>query len=89
MKLLALTYELEVEARGGSDHLRKEPQKIMTEGNIRQPTQEQGNTETEAPSIPEQVCCVFVWKELWNLDMFRYMECMGYSGFRALLYLLN
>ncbi|XP_042207079.1 RNA-binding protein NOB1-like isoform X3 [Homarus americanus] len=32
MKVLALTYELEVETRGGAEHLRTEPQKIITEG---------------------------------------------------------
>lgn len=30
--MLALTYEMEVEARGGADHLRTEPQSIVTEG---------------------------------------------------------
>ncbi|XP_071548937.1 RNA-binding protein NOB1 [Panulirus ornatus] len=32
VKLLALTYELEVETRGGSEHLQSEPRKIITEG---------------------------------------------------------
>lgn len=32
VKLLALTYELEIEACGGSDHLRTEPQKPVIEG---------------------------------------------------------
>ncbi|XP_037784679.1 RNA-binding protein NOB1-like [Penaeus monodon] len=33
IKVLALTYELEVEAHGGSDHLRSEPEKAVTEFN--------------------------------------------------------
>ncbi|XP_068232747.1 RNA-binding protein NOB1-like isoform X2 [Palaemon carinicauda] len=32
VKILALTYELEIEARGSSDHLRTEPQKCIVEG---------------------------------------------------------
>ncbi|XP_047475752.1 RNA-binding protein NOB1-like isoform X2 [Penaeus chinensis] len=31
IKVLALTYELEIEAQGGSDHLRSEPEKAVTE----------------------------------------------------------
>lgn len=31
IKVLALTYELEVEAQGGSGHLRSEPEKTVTE----------------------------------------------------------
>ncbi|KAK3873034.1 hypothetical protein Pcinc_021931 [Petrolisthes cinctipes] len=61
MKVLALTYELEVEARGGSDHLRKEPQKVMTGGNVRQSSKQANTPEAEATTISEQgetdVCC--------------------------------
>nr|XP_045583786.1 RNA-binding protein NOB1-like isoform X4 [Procambarus clarkii] len=45
VKVLALTYELEVETRGGSDHLRSEPQKIITEGAATK------GTKTSAPNI--------------------------------------
>nr|XP_045583783.1 RNA-binding protein NOB1-like isoform X1 [Procambarus clarkii] len=55
VKVLALTYELEVETRGGSDHLRSEPQKIITEGAATK------GTKTSAPNIegfylPSQKC---------------------------------
>lgn len=50
IKLLALTYELEVEVQGGNSHLNSEPRKIVTEGAA---TKAQQREEFNNP--PEQV----------------------------------
>lgn len=57
VKLLALTYELEVETQGGSEHLQSEPRKIITEGPALK-TSKSGTPELEGfykPSTKEDV----------------------------------
>ncbi|KAG7154690.1 RNA-binding protein NOB1-like [Homarus americanus] len=55
MKVLALTYELEVETRGGAEHLRTEPQKIITEGAAKKGTNTAPPT-TEGFYLPKAQC---------------------------------
>lgn len=55
IKVLALTYELEVEVLGSADHLNKEPRKIITEVASTKASRRQKSGPEEFNDPPEEV----------------------------------
>lgn len=55
IKVLALTYELEVEVQGNADHLNKEPRKIITEVAATKASRRQKTGPQEFNDPPEEV----------------------------------